>query len=738
MHHLAKPMVGVLAGALMAVMTAAVPAAGASGSPSVPHYDHIFLIVEENHGFADVIGNTAAPNLNALANRFGLATQYFGVSHPSEPNYVALMGGNTFGIANDDPYYINKVAKPSLVSQLDKAGISWKAYLQGLPHPGYKSICYPAKCNGAPDQDPLYVSKHDGIQNFTTSLNDRDWNLQVPIEQLSDDLSGGNVPAFNYVIPDECHDEHGDPPYCLDGGNIGDPQDQKLITIGDKVLGDLVSKITNASFWAKGNNAVVVTYDEGDDNVGCCDAGNTDPNGAGGGQVATIVVTNHGRRGFQDSTPYNHYSLLQTIQRSLGVGCLEFTCDTANVKPLAPLFAITGSGSVATRPVAVPNLTTPTPTPSEPTSLTTNTPSAGGWSVVRSALRGTGDNSLGAVAASAPDDVWAVGNFLPDTATSNQDATLSLANHFDGKTWSAVPTPNTGANFNTLFGIAAKGGKAWAVGVRLNDDFQDRALIEAWDGAHWTIANNPQPGSERNILFGASATSASDVWAVGDQEGSNGRFQTLVEHFDGTRWSVVPSANPGTTDNHLYGVKAVGPEDVWAVGQQLGATGPDQALIEHWDGRQWSVVPSAGHGTASAMLFSVTTGDGGVWAVGQTDDAVAGSRPLIERFVDGAFTNVSLPASAGSIFTSLWGVTESDDTVWAVGTFEDVASGNNEPLILRGDGGKFSVVNGPNPSGGAGSDLLAGVAAIGDTVWAVGLYDTGGNRLTLAQRHQEP
>ncbi len=101
-----------------------------------------------------MIGNTAAPNLNALVNRFGLATQYFGVAHPSEPNYVALMGGNTFGIANDDPYYINKVAKPSLGSQLDKAGISWKAYLQGLPHPAYKSICYPAKCNGAPDQDP--------------------------------------------------------------------------------------------------------------------------------------------------------------------------------------------------------------------------------------------------------------------------------------------------------------------------------------------------------------------------------------------------------------------------------------------------------------------------------------------------------------------------------------------------------------------------------------------------------
>ncbi len=100
-------------------------------------------------------------------------------------------------MANDDPFYINRIARPSLVSQLDKAGITWKAYLQGLPHPAYKSICYPARCNGVPDVDPLYVSKHDAIQNFTTSLNDRDWSLQVPIEQLSDDLSSGHVPAFN-------------------------------------------------------------------------------------------------------------------------------------------------------------------------------------------------------------------------------------------------------------------------------------------------------------------------------------------------------------------------------------------------------------------------------------------------------------------------------------------------------------------------------------------------------------
>ena len=201
-------------------------------------------------------------------------------------------------------------------------------------------------------------------------------------------------------------------------------------------------------------------FDEGDDNAGCCDAGNADPNGSGGGKVSSIVIASHGARGIKDPTPYNNFSLLQTIQRSFGLGCLEFTCDVTNVMPLAPLFAITGSTAIAPEALTVPNLPVPTPTPAEPSTTTTLTPGAAGWKVVRSPLLGTSDNSLGAVAASAPDDVWAVGNFLPDTASSNQDATLTLAAHFDGKTWSAVPTPNAGPNFNTLFGVAAAGGQA--------------------------------------------------------------------------------------------------------------------------------------------------------------------------------------------------------------------------------------------------------------------------------------
>src|SRR5262244_4055794 len=95
-----------MAGVLVAAAVGGPGTAATAAAPGVPGYDHVFVIVEENHGFADVIGNPAAPNLNALADQFGLATNYFGVTHPSEPNYVALLGGNSFGIVDDNPYYM--------------------------------------------------------------------------------------------------------------------------------------------------------------------------------------------------------------------------------------------------------------------------------------------------------------------------------------------------------------------------------------------------------------------------------------------------------------------------------------------------------------------------------------------------------------------------------------------------------------------------------------------------------
>ncbi len=711
-----------LGGALVAA-----PAASAQPTSTMPALNHVFLIVEENHGLTDVIGNPAAPNLNYLASTFGLETDYFGVSQfSSEPNYVGLLGGSQFSnVVSDDAYWKNTVDGPSLISQMDQARVSWKAYLQALPHPNYEGICYPEKCNGAPDSDPLYVSKHDGIQNFTTSLNGRDWSRQVPVGQLTADLSSGNVPQFSYIIPDECHDMHGDPPYCLDSGNPGDPQDQHLVSVGDAYLGHLVSEITNAPSWAAGNNAIVVTFDEGDDTAGCCDAN------PGAGQVATIVITSHGPRGVQDSQPANHYSTLAAIQQTFGLPCLRLTCDTANVQPYSPLFAITGSAAIATKPLPQETWPTPSPAVTEPTSKTMSTAKGGGWTTNKVQLYGTSDNSVGAIAGSSPSDIWAVGDFLPDTATSNQDATLTFAEHFNGKNWTVVPTPTTGVNFTSFYGVTASEGQAWAVGEYLNSSYQDRALLERWNGSQWSIVNVPQPGSRRDMLFGATALSPSDVWVVGDQEGKNGQFETLAEHWDGSSWAIVPTSDPGSSGNHLYAVDAVNPDNVWAAGMQLNGDSPDQGLVEHWDGTRWSVVSMPAPASADlVMLDGISATASQVWVDGEADSPEGGGQPFVAGYQNGRWTIPQLPAVPdGANWTNLWGIQVAAGSVWAVGTYVDPATDNNNTLVLKGTSGTWSINPAPNP--GSGSNILGGITSVDGQLWAAGVYDNGGSVIPL-------
>ncbi len=684
--------------------------------------------MEENNGFSDVIPNQAAPNLDYLARTFGLATRYYGLSDPSETNYVGLLGGSTYGVNSDDAYWKNRIHARSLISQLDQAGVSWKAYLQGLPHPDYQGICYPAKCNGAPDSDPLYVSKHDAIQNFTTSWNQRDWSDQVPIGELFTDLRSGDLPRFSYVVPDECHDMHGDPPYCLDSGNIRDPENQHLVAVGDAYLGHLVSAITHASFWARGSNAIVVTFDNGDTAQGCCDAS------PGGGPVATIVITSHGPRHFRYAAKANHYSLLSTLQHVFGVGCLKFTCDTRHVHPIYPLFAVTGSKAISTRVLPERDWPTPTPAlPPEPTSMTKSAITSAGWTVQRTQLLGTSDNSVGAVAGSSPDDVWAVGDFLPDARHSNQDVTLTFAEHYNGKNWSVVRTPDAGPNFNSFYGLTAVDGRAWAVGERLDAGFLDRALVESWNGRAWHIDRLVQPGSVRDLMFGASALTRSDVWAVGDQEGASNVFLTLAEHWDGRRWKVAPTPDPGSSGDHLYAVDAVSPANVWAAGQALGSRAPDQGLVEHWNGREWQVVPSPRSSSASVLFDAIVATAGQVWVAGEADSPAGGGRPLIEHWAAGKWTVIHLPASVGSVWTNLYGLALSGGSVWAVGTYVDTKTDNNNGLVLRGADGKWSVVRAPDP--GSGSNIPGGITSIGGQLWLAGIYDDGGSELPLIEHH---
>jgi hypothetical protein len=326
---------------------------------AVPHYDHILVIVEENKSYGMVLDHGYAPTISELASRYGLATQMYAEHHPSEPNYVALVGGDTFGIADDDAWYCvagstrpnckgsdqpgfvpHLVPGENLATQLAMKGLGWRAYLEDIPEPGSLAIFSP-ETESAPAA--LYAPKHTGFTNFASVHADPNLtNELVGFDRLHADLRSGNVPAFALVIPNQCNEMHGvdapkSPPDCAKG-------DDALVRRGDTYLHGLMDEIFASSIWKSGTTAVVITWDEDGkaDRVPgapqtCCVV---DAHNPGGGHIPTIVVTNRGPRGVIDPTPYNHYSLLRTIEDALGLdGHLRHAGD-ASVQPMAPLFAL--------------------------------------------------------------------------------------------------------------------------------------------------------------------------------------------------------------------------------------------------------------------------------------------------------------------------------------------------------------------------------------------------------------
>jgi len=306
----------------------------------------------ENTSFSTIIGNSHAPNLNALANKYGLATDYFGVTHPSEPNYVANVGGSFFGIQDDNQFYCtpamastdptcagttvnHTISAPNIASQLAAEGKTWKGYFQNLPPiPSSGVVMTGPNANGPysfkwpSNVDALYASKHNPFVNFTTTQTDL--ANMVPDTQLFTDLATGRLPNFSYVVPDQCHDMHGI-------AACGD--ENELISTGDTYVGQLVRAIMHSEVWSDGRNAIVITWDEddfsdiGQPGTGCCGA---DP---GGGHVVTIVITNKSHRHVADNTPYNHFSLLLSLEKAFGLPCLQNACDKAHgVVPMTPLF----------------------------------------------------------------------------------------------------------------------------------------------------------------------------------------------------------------------------------------------------------------------------------------------------------------------------------------------------------------------------------------------------------------
>jgi hypothetical protein len=681
-----------------------------------PQYDHVFLLIEENEGANNVIGSAFAPILNALAADYGLATNYRGVADPSEPNYVAMLGGSTFGISSDDPYWFpgQSVSADNLLSQLEVAGKTWRGYFQDMPYAGYRGYCYPDKCNGIPDFDTQYVSKHNGIVNFTSLQTPTELANMKPYQQLASDLAAGTVPQLSYIVPDECNDSHGAPPWCVDSGKFGSVQQNWLIAKMDAFIGTVVNQITSSALWMSGNNAIVITFDEGN---------------SAKALIATVVITSHGPRGVTDRTAYDHYALLATLQQTFGgLPCLVNSCTAT---PMAPLFAVTGSQTV---PALPPPFNFPTST--DTVSAQGNgkpagafSPAGSGWQIAPSLSFGSTDNILAGVSAASQTDAWAVGTYSP----SSGSPLATLAHHWDGTRWTAFALPNVGVQQNSLLGVSMPtSGKAWAVGYYESGQFQQQTLIEHFDGSSWSVVPSPSPGARQNILYGVTAISDSDVWAVGAQQDGNGVWRTLAEHWNGSAWSVVSTIDAGSSGNQLYAVKALATNSVYATGQQAGAAFPNQALIEHWDGKTWSIVTSPSD-SASALPLGLTATATSLTLVGQQESDSAPYTTYVAAGSPSALAIQASPNVSGQENDLFGAETAADGSTWAVGWAEDTSSDVHAPLVLQGINGSWSMVMTPSLKGDSG---LAAIAAIpGGGLWAVGETSGQGNYSTLIEYH---
>jgi hypothetical protein len=330
---------------------------GHQGGRQQTRLDRAFVIVLENHSEHSVIDDPNAPFISSLAHKYGEAADYFGVTHPSEPNYIAMISGSNWFTNNDNP--ANRYDHTNLTDELQAHHISWGAYMEALPAADPLTDFWPSAA------DPLYASKHNPFALFTDIRADPARVADIkPYTDLAGDLASSRAPRFVYIVPDQCNDMHGgvndaiaghpEAPCPFNNAN-DDPNDVALKHKADAFVRGAVTTIMSSRAWTR-HSAIFIVADEGDFSgnpvnggwdspAGCCDspvlpAGDPDisatwPGGLyGGGLVPAVVIDPSGPRHFVSDVPYNHYSLLRTIEDDWGLGELAFTSDHAQVTTL--------------------------------------------------------------------------------------------------------------------------------------------------------------------------------------------------------------------------------------------------------------------------------------------------------------------------------------------------------------------------------------------------------------------
>ena len=280
------------------------------------------------------------------------------------------------------------------------------------------------------------------------------------------------------------------------------------------------------------------------------------------------------------------------------------------------------------------------------------TTGCGSWSVVSSPNVQSKQNYLQGVTAIAANDVWSVGFTFDSSGNA-----LTLTEQWNGTKWKLVASPNTSAMDNFLYGVAGVSAKnAWAVGATGSAGQGPlQTLIEHWNGTQWSIVSSPNSQQPINQLHGVTAISSSNVWAVGSANVLGGATNTLIEHWNGKKWKIVTSPNTTELANYLYSVTAITANNIWAVGSAASSGGSSaQSLIEHWNGTQWSIVTSPNVLSLNILNGVSAVSGKDIWAVGYTMN-VSGTKTqtLIEQWNGTKWKIVAGPIPPGKTIRSI-------------------------------------------------------------------------------------
>jgi len=249
----------------------------------------------ENKEYSDVMGSRDSKYVRSLAKTYAVPTKLYAIRHPSLPNYIALIGGDTFGISSDcTSCHVNHA---NLAAQLEKSHHSWKAYIEGMPHRCFKGSEHNRY---AKNHNPFIY--YDGIPN-----NPARCNRIEPNKELGTDLKQGQLPDFAFVSPDLCNDTHD----CT-------------IRTGDRFLAHPVPALLRE---LGPHGILFITWDEGDSDKGCCGV-------AHGGRIVTVVAGPDVVKGARGSRSYTHYSILRTIEEGFGLKPLRHAASSPRLDAL--------------------------------------------------------------------------------------------------------------------------------------------------------------------------------------------------------------------------------------------------------------------------------------------------------------------------------------------------------------------------------------------------------------------